>query len=103
MGDIRVMKLETEDLEIFKSLRLESLRMEPAAFANTFTDWSSLTEDEWLNRMKLPVFAILGGAVPLGLMGLMLQPGEKRSHRATIIMVYLHECERGSGVANVLL
>ena len=43
------------------------------------------------------------GHEPVGIMGLMLQRGERRSHRATIIMVYLRESERGSGLANDLL
>ena len=89
MDDARVVKLEAEDLPIFKAIRMESLKMAPSAFANTFADWSSLSDDEWLDRMKIPVFAMLKGQEPVGITGLMLQRGEKRSHRATIIMVYL--------------
>ena len=103
MDDVRIVKLEAEDLPIFKAIRLESLKMAPSAFANTFADWSSLSDKEWLDRMKIPVFAMLKGQEPVGIMGLMLQRGEKRSHRATIIMVYLRESERGSGLANDLL
>lgn len=103
MDDMRVVKLEAEDLAIFKAIRLESLKMAPTAFANTFADWSSLSDEEWLDRMKIPVFVMLKGQEPVGIMGLMLQRGEKRSHRATIIMVYLRESERGSGVASELL
>lgn len=103
MDDARVVKLEAEDLPIFKAIRMESLKMAPSAFANTFADWSSLSDDEWLDRMKIPVFAMLKGQEPVGITGLMLQCGEKRSHRATIIMVYLRESERGSGLVNDLL
>ncbi|MBM3605930.1 MAG: GNAT family N-acetyltransferase [Alphaproteobacteria bacterium] len=103
MDDVRIVKLEAEDLPIFKAIRLESLKMAPSAFANSFTDWSSLSDQEWLDRMKAPVFAMLKGQEPVGIMGLMLQRGGKRSHRATIIMVYLHESERGSGLASALL
>ncbi|WP_108503064.1 GNAT family N-acetyltransferase [Paracoccus indicus] len=103
MDDMRVVKLEAEDLAVFKAIRLESLRMAPTAFANTFADWSSLSDEEWLDRMKIPVFAMLKGQEPVGIMGLMRQRGEKRSHRATIIMVYLRESERGSGLASDLL
>ena len=103
MDNVRVVKLEAEDLQIFKAIRLESLKMAPSAFANTFADWSSLSDEAWLDRMKIPVFAMLKGHEPVGIMGLMLQRGERRSHRATIIMVYLRESERGSGLANDLL
>lgn len=103
MDDMRVVKLEAGDLPIFKAIRLESLKVAPSAFANTFADWSSLSDEEWLDRMKIPVFAMLKGQEPVGIMGLMPQRGEKRSHRATIIMVYLRESERGVGLADELL
>lgn len=103
MDDTRVVRLEAEDLPIFKAIRLESLKLAPQSFANTLEDWSSLSDGEWLDRMKLPVFALLKGQEPVGIMGLKLQRGKKRSHRATIIMVYLRENERGSGFADSLL
>lgn len=103
MDDVRVVKLEPEDLPIFKAIRLESLKMAPDAFANTFADWSRLSDEEWLDRMRIPVFVMLKRSEPVGIMGLMPQHGEKRLHRASIIMVYLRESEQGSGLANVLL
>ena len=103
MDKIQVVKLKAEDLSVFKAIRLESLRMDPSAFANTLADWSCLSDKEWLDRMNIPVFAALKGDEPVGVMGLMPQRGEKRSHRATIIMVYLRESERGSGLADQLL
>lgn len=103
MNDMRVVKLEAGDLPVFKAIRLESLKMAPSAFASTFADWSSLSDEEWLDRMKTPVFSMLKGDEPIGIMGLMPQRGENRSHRATIIMVYLRESERGAGLADELL
>lgn len=103
MSDMQVLKLEAGDLPVFKAIRLESLKMASSAFANTFADWSSLSDEEWIDRMKIPVFAMLKGQEPVGIMGLMPQRGEKRSHRATIIMVYLRESERGAGLASKLL
>lgn len=103
MNDTRVVKLEAGDLPVFKAIRLESLKMAPSAYASTFADWSSLSDEEWLERMKTPVFTVLKGGEPIGIMGLMPQRGENRSHRATIIMVYLRESERGAGLADELL
>lgn len=103
MDKIRVIKLQADDLAIFQALRLESLRAEPAAYANSLSDWTSLTEQEWRNRLKLPIFVILKEGDPIGIMGLMPQSGEKRSHRASLIMVYLRQGERGTGLADILL
>lgn len=103
MTDVRIAKLGASDLSVFKAIRLESLRLAPSAFANTEADWSSLPDEEWLNRMKNPVFALLRRQEPIGVAGLILQQGAKKSHRATLIMVYLRESERGTGLAENLL
>jgi hypothetical protein len=101
MTDVRIAKLGASDLSVFKAIRLESLRLAPSAFANTEGDWSSLSDEEWLNRMKNPVFALLRRQEPIGVAGLILQQGAKKSHRATLIMVYLRESERGTGLAEI--
>lgn len=103
MSGVRIVKLEAGDVAAFKAIRLESLRLAPSAFGNTEADWSSLSDEEWINRMKNPVFALLKGQEPVGIMGLMVQRGTKKRHRATLIMVYLRESERGHGLADQLL
>ena len=103
MEQARIAKLGADDLPVFKAIRLESLRKAPLAFANTEADWTSLPDAEWLNRLKNPVFAALRGGEPVGIMGLLVQRGEKMAHRAALIMVYLRDSERGTGLAETLL
>ena len=103
MDDVQIVKLGPTELPLFKSIRLESLRCAPSSFANTEADWSSLTNSEWLNRLKTPVYAVLRGEEPVGVMGLLIQQGEKKAHRGTLIMAYLRESERGAGLADNLL
>ncbi|SET99060.1 GNAT family N-acetyltransferase [Paracoccus homiensis] len=103
MDDVQIVKLGAAELPLFKAIRLESLRRAPSAFANTEADWLSLPDAEWLSRLKNPVYAVLRGDEPVGLMGLLLQHGEKKAHRATLIMAYLRESERGGGLADKLL
>ncbi len=103
MDDVQIVKLGATELPLFKAIRLESLRCAPSAFASTEADWSSLSNSEWLNRLKTPVYAVLRGDEPVGIMGLLLQHGEKKAHRATLIMAYLRESERGAGLADNLL
>lgn len=103
MPDMRIAKLGPGDLSAFKAIRLESLRLAPTAFANTEADWSGLTDDEWISRMTHPVFAAFRGQDPVGIMGLLPQRGERRSHRATLIMAYLRQDLRGTGAADALL
>lgn len=103
MDNVRIVKLDADDLPTFKAIRLESLRRAPSAFANTEADWASLPDAEWINRINKPVFAVLKGDEPVGVMGLLMQHGAKKAHRATLIMAYLRESERGKGIAADLL
>ena len=103
MNDVRISRLEDDELAAFKAIRLESPRLAPTAFGNIEADWSSLSDEEWLDRMKNPVFALFREQEPVGIMGLTRQRGVKKAHRATLIMVYLHENERSRGLADDLL
>ena len=103
MRDVQIKRLQESDLPAFKAIRLESLRLVPSAFQNTLADWKSLSEEEWLNRVRKPVFVAFRTGEPVGIMGLLRQQGVKRAHRATLIMVYVRESERGRGVAADLL
>ncbi|CAM3972008.1 GNAT family N-acetyltransferase [Bordetella tumulicola] len=103
MSDVQIRRLQESDLPAFKAIRLESLRLVPSAFQTTLADWESLPNDEWLNRVRKPVFVAFRSGEPVGIMGLLRQQGVKRAHRATIIMVYVRESERGRGLAADLL
>jgi RimJ/RimL family protein N-acetyltransferase len=99
-----VRMLGPDDLAAFRRIRLEALRTEPAAFASTAADWEALSDDEWLARLTSgPVFAAFRGNEAVGLMGLRRERSRKTAHRATIIMVYVRQSERGTGVAAKLL
>lgn len=98
-----IRRLEATDVDIFKRIRLEALRAAPSAYAATYEDWARLSDEEWRARMSEPVFAVLRGDEPVGLAGLMRQRSSKMAHRATIVMVYLRESLRGTGLASGLM
>jgi len=92
------------DVEIFRRIRLEALRAEPAAFASSAEDWEALADDEWRRRLTdNPVLVAFRDSEPVGIMGLMRQRSSRMAHRATIVMVYLRENLRGAGLATALL
>jgi ribosomal protein S18 acetylase RimI-like enzyme len=96
--------LGPQDVEIFRRIRLEALRAEPAAYASRVEDWEALPDEEWRRRMAdNPVFAGFLNSEPVGIMGLLRQRSSKMAHRATIVMVYVRAGERGSGLASALL
>ena len=42
--------LQPGDEEVFRRIRLEALRAEPAAYASTAADWEALPPEEWDGR-----------------------------------------------------
>lgn len=104
MSDGIIKLLTPEDGEIFKQIRLEALRSDPAAFASRAEDWEILSLDEWSNRLtEMPVFVAFQQDEPVAIMGLMWQKPSKMVHRATLIMVYVRPSQRGTGIARKLL
>ncbi|MEX0955648.1 MAG: GNAT family N-acetyltransferase [Rhizobiaceae bacterium] len=96
--------LGSDDVEVFRRIRLEALRAEPAAFASSAEDWEQLADEEWLRRLTdNPVFVAFHDGEPVGIMGLMRERSSRMAHRATIIMVYLRANLRGGGLAKALL
>jgi RimJ/RimL family protein N-acetyltransferase len=92
--------LDPDDFETFKRIRLEALRAAPEAFASSAAEWENLSDEEWRQRlMNTPVVVSFRDGEPVGIMGLMRQRASKMAHRATIIMVYLRDSERGGGYA----
>ncbi|WP_077962054.1 GNAT family N-acetyltransferase [Ensifer adhaerens] len=101
---MRIKHLDPDDVDIFRSIRLEALTREPQAFASTAADWERLSTEEWRARLTAnTVFVALEGDQPLGIMGLMRERASRLAHRGTIIMVYVRDEARGSGVARQLL
>lgn len=93
-----------DDVDAFKHIRLEALRLEPAAFASRAQDWEALPGEEWLRRITSgTVFIAFRDDEPVGLMGLLREQSAKSRHRAMIVMVYVRASERGNGTAKALL
>lgn len=101
-ADIRL--LGAEDVEVFRRIRLEALRAEPESFASSVGDWEKLSDEEWRQRIDAAaVFVAFRDGTPVGIMGLLRERASKMAHRATVIMVYVQESLRGSGLARMLL
>lgn len=99
-----VRQLSVADVAVFQLLRLEALQKAPGSFASSYDDWVALPKEEWIRRMtEDPVFAAFRAEKPVGVMGLLREKPSKMAHRASLIMVYVVEQERGSGAAAKLL
>lgn len=96
--------LAPEDFDVFRRIRLEALRAEPAVFASSAADWEKLPDDEWRRRLTAAaVFVDFHEEEPVAIMGLIRQGASKMAHRATVVMVYVRRDRRGGGHAKALL
>ncbi|WP_298821110.1 GNAT family N-acetyltransferase [uncultured Roseibium sp.] len=98
-----VRRIGSDEVEVFKRIRLEALQLEPNSFASSYEDWIELSDDEWRRRMRNPVLVAFLDDQPVGITGLLRQSASKMAHRATIVMVYVRESLRGKGIAKDLL
>lgn len=96
-----VRRIGSNEVELFKRIRLEALQLEPASFASSYEDWTKLSDDEWRRRLESPVFVAFLNEEPVGITGLLRQSASKMAHRATIAMVYVRAGLRGKGLPRI--
>ncbi|MBB4193318.1 GNAT superfamily N-acetyltransferase [Rhizobium aethiopicum] len=102
-GGVTIRLIGADEVEAFRRIRLEALRVDPSSFASRYEDWEILSLQEWRDRLNEPVFIAFQEDEPVGIMGLFRQRSSKMAHRATIVMVYVCAKLRGTGVAVKLL
>ncbi|MBO9136738.1 GNAT family N-acetyltransferase (plasmid) [Rhizobium sp. B230/85] len=100
---VSIRQITADEIDVFRSIRLEALRCEPASFASRFEDWQFLPDWEWRQRLNDPIFVAFGKCEPIGMMGLVRLRPRKMAHRAMLVSVYVRKSERGAGVALALL
>mgnify|MGYP001827314612 CR=1 FL=1 len=99
-----VRRLGPEDLEAFRSIRLEALRLEPENYASHYDDWVSLSDDQWRARLDdVIAVAAFDTDQPIGVMAVKQERSPKMRHRGMLVMVYLRKSYRGAGIAREIL
>jgi ribosomal protein S18 acetylase RimI-like enzyme len=98
-----IRRIFTEDVDVFRRIRLEALRKEPGSFASHVEDWEIRSNEEWRQRLTDPVFVAINQGQPVGIMGLLRYRPRKMRHRAELVMVYIRGSFRGTGLARNLL
>jgi len=98
-----IRRVQADEVEAFRRIRLEALRTEPSSFASSYEDWEGLSDEEWRQRLADPVFIAFRNSEPVGISGVLRQRPSRMVHRATIVMVYVRQNLRGTGLAATLL
>ena len=104
---ITIEQITRDNLELFKSVRLEALRESPLAFGSTYTKEVAFTDAEWLARLerwngeKGIGFLAMDGEVGCGIAGALVE-GEDGS-RATLVSMWTAPAYRKRGVGKMLV
>lgn len=99
-----VRRLTPDDAEIFRAIRLESLRNDPEAFAASYEFEEGLALNDFADRLKKD--AIFGGFQDGELMGtaaFAALKSPKARHKGILWGMYLREQARGSGLGQALV
>lgn len=107
METIRIEKLQPDEWQLYKQLRLEALLNEPAAFSSTYAETSQRPDAHWQQRLLEAqagekgwlLFARENGCL-VGMIGAMHEP---ESDAVDIISVYVAREKRGQGVGAALM
>ncbi|MCP3849936.1 MAG: GNAT family N-acetyltransferase [Gammaproteobacteria bacterium] len=108
MSSIKINELIESEWNIYKLLRLASLRDAPDSFVSTFEREVEFTEKEWKSRIKpafeslhvLPLVAEFDGS-PVGLASGVVHTSESVS--AHVYQMWVSQEYRGNGIGRALL
>ena len=101
-----VRRLEPQDHEVLRALRLRALSLEPHAFGSTFERESAFTDDTWRNRLRPegnPHFACFDDSgAPIGLVAGMLDHNDDQ-RIALLVGMWVDPHARSTGTADALV
>jgi RimJ/RimL family protein N-acetyltransferase len=101
---IEVRRLDEQDAESYRSIRLEALEKHPEAFQATYESAVDLPVEAYGRRLK--VYTIFGGFLGgrlTGMVGFYRLKDPKIDHKAILWGMYVAEAARGSGLAEAMV
>jgi ribosomal protein S18 acetylase RimI-like enzyme len=101
-----VRTLGAEDVDEFRRVRLDALRLHPEAFLASYEDESVLDRAQFAERLATPGLTRFGAfahAEMVGLVGLQVPSGAKIRHKAHLFSMYVADGHRRTGLADRLV
>lgn len=102
-NDVQVRRLESDDWELYRDVRLESLADAPYAYGSTLAREQNFDEGTWRIRVggRTGVTAVaMAGDESLGVIGVYTPPGESW---AMLVAAWVRPSARGRGVGDLLV
>jgi ribosomal protein S18 acetylase RimI-like enzyme len=95
--------LEASDAELYRAIRLESLRVDPEAYGSAFETEDARPMTAFTERlMQSHLLGAFDGDDLLGIAGFQREDGPKREHKGHLWGVYVRPAARGKGVGRKL-
>jgi GNAT superfamily N-acetyltransferase len=100
-GSFVVRRLQPDDWQVLRDIRLAALADSPSAFASTLSREEAFTEDDWRWRLRNGCSVVVTDSAqgePVGLAGGYLHEGVPE-----LIAMWVHPTRRGTGAAELLV
>ncbi len=104
MVDIEVRRLEEDDAEAYRAIRLDALKNHPEAFQATYESSAELPLDAFAQRIKR--YALFGGFAEgelSGFVGFYPLRNARIAHKGILWGMYVREAARGTGLAEAMI
>jgi ribosomal protein S18 acetylase RimI-like enzyme len=102
----QVRPLGAADVDAFRRIRLEALRLHPEAFGSAYEDEVQLDRTRFAERLAAARFTRFGGFAEddlVGLVGLQVRAGAKERHKGHLFSMYVDAAHRRSGLSEQLV
>lgn len=103
---MEIRKLELNDLESYRSIRLELLKKYPTNFGSSSEEESAFDEKMWVNRLSKDTITPIGAFIEGEIVGIVLtvqNPRKKMKHIAHINSMYVKDEYMGKGIGDALI
>lgn len=91
-----------QEVDAYRSIRLEALRLEPGSFCSSLARESKLTDEDWTRRLSNPdsaTFGLYDGTDLIGLTAVVIDPEQPQT--GLLVQDYIRASHRGRGLTRL--